>query len=228
MVVEPLKAHPARFSDKIIQEIQRQVMERANFGRFDSLPIKVLDPFAGVGRIHEIAAPLVATYGMELEPEWAANHVRTYVGDSRHLPWFNNSFDFVATSPCYGNRMADHHDAKDTSKRNTYTHTIGRKLTEGNAGAMQWGDEYRHLHEAVWLEVWRVLRGDGIFLLNISDHIRNKKIVPVSQWHLDTCLGMGLKLVERVDIKTPRNRFGANAEARVEFEHIFVLEKPGA
>lgn len=47
----------------------------------------------------------------------------TIVGNALYLPFRDRAFDGIVTSPCYGNRMADHHDARDDSKRNTYTHS---------------------------------------------------------------------------------------------------------
>lgn len=81
----------------------------------------VLDPFAGVGKIHTLENH---TSGIELEPEWAAqapiNKGITIVGDAleRMREWatFYVGFDAVVTSPTYGNRMADHHDAKERCK----------------------------------------------------------------------------------------------------------------
>jgi hypothetical protein len=49
---------------------------------------------------------------------------------------------------------------------------LGRPLTPGNSGALQWGEEYRALHVAVWTECRRVLKPGGIFVLNVKDHIR--------------------------------------------------------
>jgi hypothetical protein len=86
------------------------------------------------------------TVEVELEPEWASQHPRTMVGDARALPLPDATFDMVVTSPTYGNRMTDHHNAKDGSRRITYTHNLGRTLTPGNSGAMQWGEDYRQLH----------------------------------------------------------------------------------
>jgi hypothetical protein len=64
------------------------------------------------------------------------------------------TFDAICTSPTCGNRMADHHEARDISPRHTYRHVLGRPRTPGNSGALQWGDgiageEYRALHVAV-------------------------------------------------------------------------------
>ena len=53
--------------------------------------------------------------------------------------------------------MADHHDAKDDSRRITYRHCYGKELQENNAGMLQWTDStYKVLHRRAWLEARRV------------------------------------------------------------------------
>lgn len=79
----------------------------------------------------------------------------------RALPFADASFDMVMISPTYGNRMGDHHNAKDASRRIGHTHTLGRTLTPGNSGAVHWEEDYRLLHRLSWEEVERVLRTDG-------------------------------------------------------------------
>lgn len=83
--------------------------------------------------------------------EWAARWLdgarRNIVGDALRLPFRDATFDVVATSPTYGNRMADHHEARDDSDRGTYRHRLSRPLHPSNSGAMQWGEEYRSIHE---------------------------------------------------------------------------------
>lgn len=105
--------HPAVFPDEIV-ELAREAIDVPDNG----YPICVLDPFAGVGNVHKLARPpFVQTRGVELMPRWAAAHPDTYVGDATALPadW-TGIFDAVFTSPCYGNRMADHHNNADTCK----------------------------------------------------------------------------------------------------------------
>ena len=106
------------------------------------------------------------------------------------------TFDAICTSPTYGNRMADHHNARDASPRHTYRHVLGRPLTRGNSGALQWGDgiageEYRALHVAVWTECRRVLKPGGIFVLNVKDHIRGGVLQEVTKWHSVALLMLG-------------------------------------
>lgn len=123
--------------------------------------------------------------------------------------------------------MADHHDARDGSRRTTYRHLLGRPLSAGNAGAMQWGEPYRELHRRAWGEVRRVLVPDGLFILNAKDHVRGGAPVPVVGWHLETLAGLGFEEVERHEVPTPGNRYGANRSARVAHEVVAVLRRQG-
>ena len=170
----------------------------------------------------------------------------------RTLPGFG-LFGAIESSCTYASRMADKHQAKDPcktcdgtglgtppptgtgrcgrcrgtgrSRRNTYTHRLGRPLTNGNSGGMQWGEPYRELHKTVWAESVAALAPGGIFVLNVKDHIRKKKVVPVSAWHHDTLTGLGLAHVRTRDIACPGNRNGENADARVDHEHVMVFRK---
>lgn len=107
--------HPAKFSRKHLELLRRMLAEeRDRVGH-----VKVLDPFAGAGGIHDLAEQAVETYGVELQPEWAAAHERTITGSVLELPSIfpAGTFDVLATSPCYGNRMADAHAALDPCRR---------------------------------------------------------------------------------------------------------------
>lgn len=211
--------------------------------------LRVLDPFAGIGLIHELNHN---TVGIELEPEWAQQHPRTKLGDSTKMR-YKESFDVVATSPCYGNRMADHHNAKDICKkchnkrklrvhckvckgtgfshRRTYKHYLGRDLLPNNAGAMQWGDEYRQLHAKVWKKSVEALRPNGLFVLNIRNHFRTERkgeppvLQHVAEWHLQTLGRLGLAIQEYHFVETPGYRFGENRDLRLDGEQIIELRK---
>lgn len=127
--------HPAKFTDALLP----------SFAHLIPPATRGLDPFGGTGKIfllHDLV-PDLQIECIELEPEWAAYDSRITVGNALALPYCDASFDWVCTSPTYGNRMADHHNARDGSRRNTYRHALGRPLHRDNSGAMQWGDEYR-------------------------------------------------------------------------------------
>jgi len=213
-------AHPAVFSEKILPLLAAHL---------DPSHSLILDPFAGVGKIHRLPDDLdwaVRTVGVEIEPEWALNHPRTLVGDALALPFPSGAFDAVVTSPTYGNRMADSHEARDGSIRRSYTHDLGRPLNEKSSGAMQWGDSYRSFHQGAWSEVLRILRPGGRLVLNISDHIRNKKRQHVASWHVRAILELGLGLVSAETVATSRHREGASSDSRVGGELILAFDAP--
>jgi tRNA G10 N-methylase Trm11 len=210
--------HPAKCSDPILPVMA---------GMLEGLS-PVLDPFAGVGRIHELPNE---TVGVEIEPEWAAEHPDTQVGNALDLPFDDASFAAIATSPTYGNRLADSHDAKDPSLRRSYTHDLraatgdpDRALHPDNSGTLQWGTEYRQLHQRAWKEALRVLKPGGRFVLNISDHVRDGERQYVAGWHVTELVRQGLTLLDVVIVETQRLRHGENSEARAEGEWVVLME----
>lgn len=193
--------HPATFSAAILDRLRDMLAaERDRVGL-----LRVLDPFAGAGGVHELGEANVETWGVEIQPEWAAAHERTVCASALDLPDLGLPvFDAVVTSPCYGNRMADKHHAKDPcracgghgaratvdekcgecggaglTRRNTYAHALRRSGVEPvespeNAGVMQWGPAYRSFHEQAWQVVDRALRPEGLVLLNVKNHLRTR------------------------------------------------------
>lgn len=206
--------HPAKYSSNLLPIFTR-ILRAYNVRT-------VLDCFAGTGKIHELP---FNTIGIELEPEWASMHKRTAIGDATTLPFRNGSFDAICTSPTYGNRMADCHVARDSSRRNTYTHRLGRKLAENNSGKMQWGEAYRVLHTKVWAECYRILRVGGCLVLNFKNHIRRGAEVDVFGWQVSSLYRQGFTLRAVEQVETPGNRFGENSKLRLPFEYVATLEK---
>jgi hypothetical protein len=96
----PSAPHPATWSQPVLEVIAAALPRGAI----------VLDPFAGTGGLADIAH--IRPVCVELEPEWATQ----IVGNALSLPFASGSFLYVATSPCFGNRMADHHDNRDPCK----------------------------------------------------------------------------------------------------------------
>lgn len=218
---DPLPDHPAKYTPALFPIFLR-ALEGCN---------DVLDPFAGVGTIFKLRAwrPDLRITAVELQPKWAARHPETIVGNVLHLHrlFAPASFGALLTSPVYGNRMADHHDARDASERNTYRHKYGEDLHPDNAGQLQWGPAYRRFHRRAWIECIRVLRPGGRFILNVKDHVRNGLPQQVPAWHDHTLTSLGLRFVEVHNVRCPGNRRGANAGLRMEYEQVYVYHKEG-
>jgi len=212
--MKTLTEHPAKFSQVILENILPHV-EEIN-------PKNILDPFAGQGGVHWLRQFGFNTVGVELEPEWACQSPHTIIGDALNLPFSDEIFDCVISSFCYGNRLADNYVPKDDSKRFSYRISLGRPLSDGSGAAFQWGKQYRDFHMKALLEVRRVLSPNGTFILNMSNHIRDKKVVNVVDWYISRLDMLGFNIVTVQNIPTPRMGFGANGKSRVEFEQIIV------
>lgn len=215
-------SHPARYSAAVLKRLEKIIDEVCNVG---TDRIKVLDPFAGTGKIHELPFD---TTGVELEPEWGQLVAEgNIIGDAAAMPFDDHSFDVVATSPTYGNRLADHHDAADAHLRRSYTHDLGRRLTQGNTGEIPWGAKYQEAHDVIWTEVRRVLKPFGWLLLNIKDHIKDGEQQPVSHWHTAALVELGFTFWPgySAGVTTQHLRQGSNSEQRAGQELVLTFRK---
>lgn len=215
--------HPAKYTDKFIP-IFSDILIKYNSKI-------VLDPFAGTGKIGKIkfygyTGKVVAN---EIEKEWLKENIyncdKITFCDAEFLQYPDCYFDAICTSPTYGNRMADHHKAKDKSIRNTYTHCLGKELNSENTGKMQWGNQYREKHIKIYKNILRMLAPGGIFILNIKNHIRKGKEIDVISFHKSVLVSMGMTIVDEIQINTSGNRFGTNYERRCDSESIIVFIK---
>lgn len=119
--------HPAKWSDTVLVAMHDAVKAEAErVGK----ALLILDPFAGVGRerlAQAIQPHAAGVDGVEMQPEWVARQRFdhdlipgegvTLLGDATHLPsTWTGLYDAVCTSPVFGNRMSDSHQAKDPCK----------------------------------------------------------------------------------------------------------------
>jgi len=223
--------HPATFTPAVLDVIRDVLLaERELQGR----ELEVLDPFAGTGGIHALdVLDGINTYGLELEPEWAGQHPDTMVGDATDIPDPDNTFDAVATSPAYGNRMADAYDGRDGSTRRTYRLALGRPLTEGSGAGLQFhnsrrGDGYRDLHAKAIAEMVRVVKPGGLIVVNMKNHIRGGYLQLAVEWWLQKLLEHGCAIVEIRRVPVTGYGFGQNGDLRVDAEHVIVVRTGAA
>lgn len=250
----PTPRHPAKFSKPIIDRISRILTEQS-----PNRPLRIIDPFAGPGGVHVLHEQGGHdTVGIEIQPEWARQHPRNTVGDSTDLSWIpSKSFDAMVTSPCYGNRMADSHVAKDPcktcrglglvdvldrvpcrkcngsglSRRNTYTHAlreVGVEPVDSPTNAAKM--QWGPAYRRLHEQVWSemVRIVDGLLICNVSNHMRLDEEQNVVEWHAYQFIARRCTLVEARRVSTQRLGFGQNHDARVDGEVVLVFRTPNA
>lgn len=233
-IEQVLTRHPSRYSRQLLPVLRKAL---------DGAPLPWLDPMAGIG-----GSEIEGVIHNELEPEWALQCCPpSLVGDTKQLPFPDNSIGAILTSPTYGNRMADCHVNKEKCrscsgvgisscpkcegkgqrvyKRNTYTHSIGRSLSAGNTGRMQWGSEYRRVHELIYTEFYRVLKPNGVLVVNVKNHIRKHRVQNVVEWTSDMIWACGFSAHNTTSVKCPGNRYGANSSVRVDEEWVLEFRR---
>lgn len=185
---DSLVRHPAKYSAALRPVIAELISRQTG----------VVDQFGGVGGIHSVAeeAGVPLSIAVEIELEWASQWESTddrftICGDSRNLASLiqgtGRLVDAVAFSPDYGNRMADHHEAKDKSKRNTYRHYLGRMPSEGATTVTYFqkggkNTQYEEMHAAIWKQVHSLMTGPSAtgspshrrVVCNVSDFLRTQ------------------------------------------------------
>ena len=128
----------------------------------------------------------------------------------------SEGLDVSSCSRCGGS-------GKDKSKRYTYAISLGRRLSEGNGAAMQWGQAYRDLHVKAWREVYRITR--DLFILDIKDHQRQGAWQGVPGWHLEAAQSVGWDLVADEIYPVASMRHGANGNDRSDHAYLYVFRK---
>lgn len=208
--------HPAVYSDRTLIELA------------GILEGKVLDPMAGTGKLGKIKA--MGWCGEitcnELEEEWIdLSYPIDFwtVGDAERMPLFkDNMFDTVATSPTNGNRLAD---TTTSTTHISYRAGLGKPLSEGNTGGMLWGSTYRFKHIAIYLEIRRVLKPDGLLVVSLSNHLRGGKECDVIGWTRGFLEQSGFVKTGERKVPLDSKEFGINRGRTINEETILIMRK---
>jgi SAM-dependent methyltransferase len=218
--------HPAKFNAAILAELSRLIWLEAHRLRRSRRDVIVLDPFAGTGRLQWVARGPVRVLCSDLEPEWISQAPDGgFRADATALPLPDGCVDVIATSCTYANRMADLYDGRDGSRRHTYRIDLGRLPSPGSSCGMQWGTEYRRLHEAAWVEAWRVLHPGGLLAVNIKDHQRGGVWQQVPEWHAGVIERIGFDVEGVIPVEADGLRHGSNWDDRAEHELIIAARR---
>lgn len=173
--------------------------------------------------------------------------------DATTLPFDDATIDAVIVSPSFGNRYRDAHVNRDPhracegkgckicdmtgiSKRRSYTHDlrylVGDKtvtLNEQNSGVLSAKSaRYWELHVSAWAEALRVLRGDGLMVVDVKDVVEHGKIVPVVAGHRTILEDLGFGIEAEMPLPAAGLRYGANGDLRVDGHTVIVARKPTA
>lgn len=113
------------------------------------------------------------------------------------------------------------------SKRRTYRLSLGRKLSDNNGAALQWGAKYQALHQAVYDQFDGVVRPGGLVVINVKNHVRKGEVVDAVGWHADALAKAGWQVFDVGQVPVTGFRFGQNHEARVEHEVVLYACREG-
>lgn len=219
------RPHHTRYNPKIIEAIEQRIGESK----------MILDPMAGtLERLSCLEKPgrgYHLVWGVEYEQPWVEGypHPRLIQGDARKLPFEDEFFDVIVVSPSYGNRDSDRTgEWWDNADRKTYAGALGRNVSEGSL-CVPFGEEYRIGHALAWCEAVRVLKPNGLFVINLKNFIAKGVIVRMSQFHRDALRMLGLEELDDTSIPTRGRPSGENADVRAEdTEKIYIYTRPAS
>jgi hypothetical protein len=124
--------------------------------------------------------------------------------------------------------MSDHFKAGDTSKRHTYRQALAeilgydRPLHANNMGRYGIRRGQRSLATHYSIAERCVVHWPAHVIVNVSDFYAVGVVVPVVDRWRELLEVHDYQIVETIDVITPRQRNGANADARVDNEAVLV------
>jgi hypothetical protein len=218
---DPTQEHPSQYSYEVLDAMTAPLR---TFG----LPVH--DPFAGTGvRLGALCDRLRLDFtGTELVGAFIVDE-RVNAGDSTYPDNYPEPPFVIATSPVYPNGMADHFKATEPEGRHTYRQALHRlvghdvPLAETNMGrySIRRGPKAFEIYATLATTIagwwW-----PAPVVLNVSDFYVGESVFPLTRFWRDLLRSHGYKFAAPVNVRTRRQRHGANGDRRVEFEHVLT------
>lgn len=218
---DPLKEHPSQYSYEVLDHMT-PILRR--------LRLPVHDPFAGTGfRLGALCDLIGLDFtGTELVPEFIADP-RVRAGDSLDPTTYPKAPFVIATSPVYPNGMADHFKASEPEGRHTYRQALhrligeDRELGETNMGrySLRRGDKSFKAYASI-AAVATAWWWPNPVILNVSDFYVGETVFPLVAYWRSLLRLHDYKMAAPINVRTRRQRHGANGDRRVEFEVILT------
>lgn len=217
----PTEAHPSQYSPEVLTAIA-PVLRR--------FQLPVHDPFAGTGvRLAALCDQLGLPYtGTELVAAFIADG-RVNAGDSTDSRTYPEAPFVVCTSPVYPNGMADHFKASEPEGRHTYRQALhliqghDTPLNERNMGrySVRRGSKSFETYAALAFEATTWWWPNPV-VLNVSDFYVGDDVFPLVRFWRGLLSGIGYMFAADIEIRTRRQRRGANGDRRVDHELVLV------
>lgn len=220
-----MSEHPCRWTPAILAAVEPHIA---------GLGLAVHDPFAGTGeRLGALCDRLgLAFTGTEIEAPFIIDR-RVRQGDSTSALTYPAHRHCIVTSPVYPNGLADHFRARDGSLRHTYRQALAsitghdRPLAEANMG--RHGIRSGHKAEARHFDLADrcVRRWPTDVVVNVSDFPHRWELWPlVDRWRA-LLARHGYMLTGELEVRTPRQRQGANPH-RADHETVLIAHRKAA
>lgn len=218
---DPTQEHPSQFSHEVLDAMTSTLR---TFG----LPVH--DPFAGTGvRLGALCDRLKLDFtGTEEVAEFIVDP-RVRHGDSTYPDTYPEAPFVICSSPVYCNGMADHFKASEPEGRHTYRQARHRllghdaPLSETNMGrySIRRGTKAFETYAAIatMCVAWW---WPNPVILNVSDFYVGETVFPLTHFWRELLRGAGYKFAADRNVRTRRQRHGANGEKRVPFEQILT------
>ena len=127
------------------------------------------------------------------------------------------------------------HGRSDDKAGGAYGKSLGHPYSssEGNIGNQK-KESYLEAMKTVYAECHKILKPQGLMILILKNFIRDKKVVPLTDYTVKICESVGFALKERLLFKLPTQSFWRRLysqkypevdTADLRYEHILIFEK---